>query len=76
MEYFPEDDPTLAGISVDSYISRRIFSRTVAKDALQQLTVNDYGRLNNVKDMIFNTGSLSYAKGLAQATEGIIADVW
>ena len=26
--------------------------------------------------MVFNTGSLSYAKGLAQATESIIGDVW
>ena len=53
-----------------------MFSRTVAKDALQQLTVNDYGKLNSVKGMVFNTGSLSYAKGLAQATESIIGDVW
>ena len=29
-----------------------------------------------MKGMIFNTGSLSYAKGLAQATESIIGDVW
>ena len=34
LEYKPQDDPTLAGISVEQYISRRIFARTVAKDAL------------------------------------------
>ena len=76
IEYMPEHDPTLTNISLEQYIQRRIFARTVAKDALQQLTMNDYGRLNNVKGMVFNTGSLSYAKGLAQATESIIGDVW
>ena len=65
LEYKPEDDPTLQGISIEHYISRRIFARTVAKDALQQLTANDMGKLNSVKGMQFNTGSLSYAKGLA-----------
>ena len=34
------------------------------------------GKLNNVKGMNFNSGSLSYAKGLAETTESIIADVW
>ena len=38
--------------------------------------MNDYGRLNLVSDMVPNLGSLSYAKGLAQASESIIADVW
>ena len=26
--------------------------------------------------MVFNSGSLSYAKGMAQATESVIGDVW
>ena len=38
--------------------------------------MNDYGRLSTVRDMIPNLGSLSYAKGLAQASESVIADVW
>ena len=32
--------------------------------------------MNKVKGLEFNVGSLNYAKGLAQASESIIADVW
>ena len=63
--YSPKDDPTLRGISLEEYISRRIFSRSVAKDALEQLCANDSGQLNNVRGMEFNSGSFSYARGLA-----------
>ena len=34
LEYSPKDDPTLEGISTESYIRRRVFARTVGKDAL------------------------------------------
>ena len=34
LEYSPKDDPTLEGITTESYIKRRIFARTVSKDAL------------------------------------------
>jgi len=40
------------------------------------LCKNDSGKLNPVANFMFNASSLSYAKGLKEATESIIADVW
>ena len=48
LEYSPKDDLTLEGITIETYIKRRIFARTVAKDPLIQLCSNDMGRLKPV----------------------------